>query len=189
MGIFDEQIAPTPLPYPVADETFGTGFGTGLEGIGYNPKTNLIELLREYMGPDAPSRFGDITSISKENIATALQRFFDIDPQDLPPSLFSKFNEAMLKPTEMQTYAAPFAAKGKSLFRSLIDERSPRSYGNIAGSGGITKKEQGIRDAYGQIMGQEYAKNVSSSFKAVESLEDLFASFVGQAQKMKGYST
>ena len=116
---------------------------------------------------------------------------YDIDPEDLPSSLFQSISSGLLKGADYSTYSPMMQTEGSSLLTNLQSSLGgadvTKAHGGFAGSGGAKRKEKQVRDVYGKSMGETYSSIRGMQAQGLQGIQDRVDAWHQAAQSIKGY--
>ena len=136
-------------------------------------------------------QWGHLSGLTPEGIAGGFATEYDIDPEDLPSSLFQSISSGLLKGADYSTYSPMMQTEGSSLLTNLqsslggADVR--KAYGGFAGTSEAKRKEKQVRDVYGKSMGETYSSIRGMQAQGLQGIQDRVDAWHEAAQSIKGY--
>lgn len=136
-------------------------------------------------------QWGQLAGLSPEQISAGFATEYDIEPTDLPSSLFQSFTPYLMKGADYKTYSPMMQTEGSSLLTNLqsslggADVR--KAYGGFAGTSEAGKKEKQVRDVYGKGMGDTYSNIRRMQAEGLSGIQERIDSWHQAAQSIKGY--
>ena len=137
------------------------------------------------------SNFMNIGNISPQQIQQALTSQYDLNTQDLLPSMFSSIGSGLLESSLGKSYRPQIEAKGQSLLSNLQGtlggQVGKRAIGGFAGSGQGKKYNQQAKDIYGQGMTDVLATTGQQQMQGLEGIQGTINQWINTASDIKGY--
>tara|TARA_R100000995_G_scaffold1111_1_gene760 strand:- start:2596 stop:3057 length:462 start_codon:yes stop_codon:yes gene_type:complete len=132
-----------------------------------------------------------IQGLTPGRIAGGFADEYDIDPQDLPESLFQPLSQSLFKAAEYKTYAPMLQSEGESFLTDLTASMQgadvTRAYGGFAGSAQSKRKEKQVKDVYGKAMGDVYSNIRGMQTEALQGIQSEVDKWHEASQSIKGY--
>ena len=136
-------------------------------------------------------QWGQLSGLTPEGIAGGFATEYDIEPEDLPSSLFQSISPGLFKGADYSTYSPMMQTEGSSLLTNLQSSLGgadvTKAHGGFAGSGGAKRKEKQVRDVYGKSMGETYSSIRGMQAQGLQGIQDRVDAWHQAAQSIKGY--
>jgi len=130
----------------------------------------------EDMGIGAQS-WMDIGNIRPTDISGALQNYYGISEQNLPPHLFQGISTDMLKQGVASTYSPQIQATGQSMLSKLQQamggQTAKQAHGGFAESSQAAQFQEGAKDVYGKGMTDVITKTGQQRTQGLQSVQDI----------------
>ena len=143
------------------------------------------------LGIDVQGGFSGLSSISPEQISSALQSQYGLSAAQLPTSLFQSISGDLLQGTLASTYSPQIEATGSTLLSNMLKsgtgQRAAQAAGGFAGSGQQQQFAGEIRDVYGKGITDILTSTGQQRAKALGSVQDLINQWQSQALQIKGF--
>ena len=121
--------------------------------------------------------WGDIADVSPASIAGALQNYYGITSENLPPHLFQGISSDILQQGLQKTYSPQKEATGQTLLTNLQStmggQKGKQAIGGFAGSGQASRFQQGARDVYGKEMAGALSQVGQQRIQGLQSVQDI----------------
>jgi len=121
--------------------------------------------------------WGDIANVSAPSIAGALQNYYGIDQETLPPHLFQGISSDILQQGLQKTYSPQIQATGSSLLSNLQStmsgQKGKQAMGGFAGSSQASSFQQGAKDVYGKEMAGALSSVGQQRTQGLQSVQDI----------------
>lgn len=121
--------------------------------------------------------WGDIADVSPASIAGALQNYYGITSENLPPHLFQGISSDILQQGLQKTYSPQIEATGQTLLTNLQStmggQKGKQAIGGFAGSGQASRFQQGARDVYGKEMAGALSQVGQQRIQGLQSVQDI----------------
>ena len=134
--------------------------------------------------------YGDISTLTPENIAGNLRSYFNLGQADLPAHMFQGISSDLLQQGLGKTYSPQIQAGGQSLLGDLSakmgGQKGQQAYGGFAGSGQATQFGQQARDVYGKGMSDVLAQTGQQQMRGLTGVQDIINQWRETAMKIKG---
>ena len=133
-----------------------------------------------------------IAGIDQNQIASAMQSMYGLDPADLPGNMFqgSTISQPMLASTLQKTYSPQIEAKGQGLLGELLKttsgEKMKKAGGGFAGSGQMQQFVGGAKDVYGKGMSGVLSNIGAQKTQGIKTISDIIQSWQETAQSIQG---
>ena len=131
-----------------------------------------------------------IAGINENEIATAMRNMYNLDPADLPSSMFqgATIGRPMLQSALQKTYSPQIEAQSQTLLSDLLKSTSGKKMkqagGGFAGSGQMDKFMGGAKDVYGKGMGGVLSKVGAQKAAGIKSISDIIQSWQTTASSL-----
>ena len=133
-----------------------------------------------------------IAGIDQNQIASAMQSMYGLDPADLPGNMFqgSTISQPMLASTLQKTYSPQIEAKGQGLLGELLKttsgEKMKKAGGGFAGSGQMQQFVGGAKDVYGKGMSDVLAQTGQQQMRGLTGIQDVINQWKETAMRIRG---
>ena len=121
--------------------------------------------------------WGDIADVSPASIAGALQNYYGITSENLPPHLFQGISSDILQQGLQKKYSPQIEATGQTLLTNLQStmggQKGKQAIGGFAGSGQASRFQQGARDVYGKEMAGALSQVGQQRIQGLQSVQDI----------------
>ena len=132
-----------------------------------------------------------LANLGQDEISQMFASHYDLNPEDIPSSLFQKITPEMLQSASYSTYAPQIEAQGQSmlpdLYKSVGGQQASQAAGGFAGSSGFQAQQRGARDVYGKSLTDTLTNVQQQQSRGIGGISDLISQWHEAAQKIKGY--
>ena len=121
--------------------------------------------------------FGDISSLSPEQIQVAMQGAYNLSPGDLSSAMFQPISQDLISGTLGKTYSPTLQASSQNLLGDLMSKMggttARRAGGGFAGSGQFQRFLTGAKDVYGKGMAGVLAGTQEKQAQSLQNIQDI----------------
>ena len=130
-------------------------------------------------------------NLGQDEISQMFASHYELDPEDIPSSLFQSITPEMLQSASYSTYSPQIQAHGQSmlpqLYKQLGGQVAKQAAGGFAGSGGFGKQQAGAKDVYGKSLTDTLTNVQQQQSQGIGGISDLIGQWHQAAQRIKGY--
>ena len=129
-------------------------------------------------------------NLNQDEISQIFASHYDLNPEDIPSSLFQKITPEMLQSASYSTYSPQIQAQGQSMLPQLYEQLggqvAKQAAGGFAGSGSFGKQQSSARDVYGKSLTDTLTNVQQQQSRGIGGISDLISQWHEAAQRIKG---
>ena len=134
--------------------------------------------------------YGDLSSLTPEEIQAQMSKKFGLNIGDLNPGMFQSIDEGLQKGMMGKQYSGFLESQSQDLLSKLLQsstgKKANQAGGNFAGSGQFNQFQSGARDVYGKGMSGALSGVQEKQAESSNSILDIINSWRDKASEISG---